>query len=316
MADVTWSNTFNSVPTGTDLISEGDNRILDLKNTVRGELRIEHDVGDATVDNDYLDTGRHSSGSARVFFTPAATVPTDLLKPTTVGIWPPTIPELDRLGSSDLDNGRLWVDFDDVQPYVREEQLTPVINWTDLNTNHGVPGAAWLSLWPRQWTTMSSGSVPNEGPGGGDNVRDTISGISAQSIVVPDDGRAYEVHVKAVIKYTHVGNNKSGAFWLEETSPGADDRDVAFYTTDGMSAGADVGGTITLEYIDETVTNGDTYTFDVDMASTDAANLVVNPTSASFTRLAAVGAPYNVTGTLCRLFLTVRPRYLVASYTV
>lgn len=310
MAIQTWNAAWNADPTGGDQLSQGDNEILDTRNTVRAELKVEHDVGDDTVDANYTDTGRHKSGSARSFFQAAA--PTTLLDATAAGSWPPVAPETDKLGFSTLDNGRLWVDFDDCQPYVREQEITGA-NWTDQNTNYTPAGsAAWLSLWPCSWTDVHAATVDNERPGAPTNdTRDTITGMAAQSIDIPDDGRSYELVVRAVITY-QLDAAGHGAFWLEETAPGASDRAMAFVTNIGAQENS---GTIILEYLVSAPANGATYTFDVDFASSVAASFYANPTEAVINGgpggiyVAGAGGPNR-----SKLYYIIRPRYDTTRY--
>lgn len=282
---VVWNGAFEATPANGDLVSQGDDRIREFKVTASDALEVEHDIGPTGTD-----TGRQIEGSARGYVQAAE---------------PATLPANDRLASNALDDGRIYIDEDDSQPFFRDQSIA-----TDIANNYGAAAADWVSLWPRAWTTVSSGGVADEVPGAPtDDTRDTITGISAQSIIIPNDGRSYELRVKAVVKYQMDTAGHAG-LWLEETAPGATDRDVAFITVVGAQENA---GTVVLEYLLTNPVNGTTYTFDVDMASSTAASFFVNPTSAVING-GAGGIPYNVTGAISRLFLTVQPRYVVGDY--
>jgi hypothetical protein len=314
----TWSAAFQATPAGSDQVSEGDDRIRELKETIQAELEPEHDVG--TIDAAYNDNGRHKLGSARSFFqSGVAAVPAALQKPDGTNEVDKTPPS----GVGTLDNGRLWVDWDDAQPFTREQTQVGG-SWTDINTNHGdgaggapgVPAANWLSLWPRSWTDVHPATVDNERPGAPtDDTRDTITGMSGQSIVIPDDGRSYELVVRAVIKYQidPATPPEHGAFWIEETAPAAADRDMAYVVS--ATNNEENPGVVVLEYVYTAPTNGTTYTFDVDFAGSEAATFYVNPDDTVIN--GGPGGIYAPAATQNRsnLFLTVRPRYLVATYT-
>jgi hypothetical protein len=332
MAIVTWSNTFNTTPVFSDLVSDGDNRILDNRQTIRASFMVEHDIGDATVDADYLDTGRHKTGSARSYFQSAA--PSDLLKHTNAGAWPPVSPgndEDDKLASSDLDNGRLWVDWDDCQPYVREEEQTAAA-WTDINANHGTPNPTWISLWPRFDfdTSVANNTSQNAAV---INTREPIDGaenfgaapmnaVMGAEIVVPNDGRDYVIEVEAFISYA-IDANVAGAdtwmgFWLVEDPNGAgnQDRDVRLVGASSHDQGLSDG--VTLTYISgAAVTNGGTYDYWVDFAATSIAVAAahVNPHDAQAPTPNLIGA-FNGISSLSRIKAKLVPYYDVTSYTV
>jgi hypothetical protein len=91
-----WDTGYEADPDNLDLLSEGDDRIRELKTDVRQRADTEHDWGDGFVVG-YDDSGRHTLGSAKPFYQAAA---------------PATMPELDFQGSNALDLGRMWIDYD------------------------------------------------------------------------------------------------------------------------------------------------------------------------------------------------------------
>ena len=218
-----WDNAFDTTPIGTDLVADGDNRINDTRQTVRDLLETEHDAHQIIAD--YTDTGRHKTGSARVFFEKGTTAaPDSLVRHSNAGLWPPTVDQLDKQGSGDLDNGRLWVDWDTGYMWFYEMEDTLAAgsdgagNWTDINTNYGVPGDAWVSVYPRTWTVTDVANDDNQQAGAPDNREDVTSaggpgGVLGVSITVPDDGKDYEIVVEAVCTY-YVAGGESLAFWL------------------------------------------------------------------------------------------------------
>ena len=282
---VDWTAAFEATPADDTLVSLGDDRIRELKSTVREQLTTEHDTSNIGV---LTDTARHHEGAARAFVQAAE---------------PATLVHADADASNALDDGRIYIDEDDSQPFFRDESAA-----TQISAIYGAAAADWISLWPRSFTLQYPSTVSDEIPGGGDDTRDTITGISGVSVDIPDDGRAYELMVRAVVKY-HLDTAGNAAIWLEETAPAAADRDMAFITAVGSQEDT---GTIVLEYLYTAPVNGTTYTFDVDMAASTAASFFANPTSAVIN--GGVAGVYAVTDTISRLDLIVRPRYLTATY--
>lgn len=301
-----WSAAFNLTPDGADQLADGDNRIRELKDEIREELKVEHDCGTATVDADYLDTGRHKTGSARTFFSAAA--PTDLLKHTNAGAWPPVSPGNDEddiaaAPSSDLDNGRLWVDFDDCQPYIREEEQTGGV-WTDLNTNEGANAASWISLWPRQFTTVATATVANQLAGVVDT-REIITGMSV-AVATPDDGRSYEIVVNAKVHYAF-GNGDQMGFWLvEDTGPTDEDEALVHY-----AGGTGIVGGVDFSFTQTAPVAGTTYTYTVEFAANPIATGTVNPNAANvhYTNGGAAAGDFVGTTSMSRITAELRPRY-------
>lgn len=92
---VTWNASFEAQPANTDLASEGDDRIRELKVEVRDRMEEEHCIGSGGS-GCASDTGFHRSGSAKPFYT--STDPTALSNPAATA-----------LGVND--GGRLWIDI-------------------------------------------------------------------------------------------------------------------------------------------------------------------------------------------------------------
>ena len=93
---VTWNPGFEGTPAGGDPISQGDDRVRELKENIRERLETEIEYGTQIGP----DTGRMREGSARAYFQAAA---------------PTAIPQPDINGASVLgasDEGRLWRDSD------------------------------------------------------------------------------------------------------------------------------------------------------------------------------------------------------------
>ena len=90
LASVLWDSSFEATPANSDLVSQGDDRIRDLKETLRDYLEAELNIGTAGDNN-----GRVREGSARGFYA---------------GADPTTLNGTDRTGSNALgstDDGRL-----------------------------------------------------------------------------------------------------------------------------------------------------------------------------------------------------------------
>ena len=305
MAIRPWDATFNGEPVGGDQLSTGDDDILDHRNTVRAELKVEHDCGTATVDGNYLDTGRHKTGSARAFFR--ATAPTQLLAHSNIGAWPPVIAETDKLGFSTLDNGRLWIDFDDCQLYFREQETTGGV-FSDLNVNHAGNATAWISLWPRTVGYMGTATDNNQ-----TTVVDTRTPITGATVTVitPDDGRVYQIVSTATVHYA-VPSGEEVAFWLEDDQDG--DLDYALVQHAGGGSGS--LGSATLQHIKTPAVAGTTYVYTVDFACS-AVTAHVNPdvTSAVYTgNGGSVRVDFARHPTWCRITAELRPNYGIADY--
>lgn len=67
-AFLTWDASFEATPANTDPVSQGDDRIRDLKENVRERLESEHYFGTLASAGD---TGRHREGSAVAFYAAA-----------------------------------------------------------------------------------------------------------------------------------------------------------------------------------------------------------------------------------------------------
>lgn len=102
-----WAGAFESNPTGTDSISQGDDHIRQVKAEVRGRLQTEHTFG-AIVDA--ADDGRHREGSGRAFFQGEA--PVDIGEGEVVGGVNDYFNGVTGVSDSALDEGRLWHDSD------------------------------------------------------------------------------------------------------------------------------------------------------------------------------------------------------------
>lgn len=318
MAIQVWSLAFEATPAGTDQVSEGDDRIRDLKDTIREELRTEHDCGDSTADANYTDTGRHKTGSARAFFDlGSAAAPSTLMDHSNAGAWPPTTSDNDKLASTDLDNGRLWVDWDDCQPFVREQEITGAA-WTDINTNHGdgaggapAPAAAnWLSLWPRNTAYM--GTATDDLQTTAANTRTPITGCTV-TVVTPNDGRVYQIVTEVTIPYACT-NQEEMAFWLVDDIDG--DLDQGLIQAPN-AANSSMLGSITLRHVKTPAVAGTTYVYTVDFACS-AATSHVNPdiTSPIYTgQGGSVAVDFATVETFARIVVELRPDYRVATYT-
>jgi hypothetical protein len=104
---------FEGEPAAGDPVSEGDDRIRELKLEIRQRAETEHCWGDMDTDGCVgfgagADSGRHREGSARVFFETAI--------PVNLGDHTGTVDDYDSAGggaeTNALDEGRLWVDED------------------------------------------------------------------------------------------------------------------------------------------------------------------------------------------------------------
>lgn len=296
-----WNATFNDDPLGTDLVSMGDDEIRSTRDTVRDVLRVEHDVGDATVHLDWRDTGRHNPGSARTFFGPLAF--TDLVRPTNAGAFPPIATNPDRSASSTLDNGRLWIDADDCQPYFREQEEYDGANWTDLNTNELATSAAWVSLWPRSNLVTDAAGTGNNLNGAGANTREAIDTLSV-SVYVPDDGRVYRLFVTANIKYAIVGSDHIG-LWLMDDTPTELDTLLVSNTSGNLIGEA----TLQRLVFGANLVPGTTYVYTVEWAASDAANCYINPSAANPAISAAAAGDFVGVTTTSRITATLMPYY-------
>lgn len=99
-----WTTTYESDPTATDPVSQGDDHLRALKTETRRRGVVEHDW--STVAAFGTDTGRHYPGAARVFFQSAA--------PTVDGsISAACLFRPDTAGNQGCDEGRVWIDSDD-----------------------------------------------------------------------------------------------------------------------------------------------------------------------------------------------------------
>lgn len=130
---LTWNPAFEITPAGGDPISQGDDRIRDLKDNIRERLETEIEFGTQIGP----DTGRMREGSARAYFQAAA---------------PAAIPQPDIAGASALgatDEGRVWRDSD-----------------AGAETLNVWNGAAWVDA-VREWTLgVTFNSTVNLDPGG------------------------------------------------------------------------------------------------------------------------------------------------------
>lgn len=99
---ITWDATFLTLPAGGNLLSDGDNKIRDLKTGITERVENEHTTYNDGTGGSYLLDWNHKPGSAKGYFQNAA---------------PGTRPN----GSTTLDAndaGRLWFDDDDADlPY-------------------------------------------------------------------------------------------------------------------------------------------------------------------------------------------------------
>ena len=291
LGQVAWTAAFEATPQVGDLLSQGDDNIREFKTTTRTNMTVEHDtsnIGGLTA------TSRHHAGAARGFLQAAE--PANLVEDDT-----------DPLGvSDDLDNGRIWVDHDDMQPWYREEDLVGGV-WSDLNINHGANAADWTSLWPRSWS-VSDIATDNNQQGAVIDTREVITGISI-AVATPDDGRQYEIEVKGSCNY-FIGNGEGIGCWLvQDVGPFDGDYKYAEIT------GATGAGSLDLVYILTGPLNGTTYTFTLEYACTIALDddCVVNPEE-GVGNVGAEGGDFNALPFFSRLHATVRPRYGVTDY--
>jgi hypothetical protein len=94
----TWDlATFEASPANSDQVSQGDDKIRELKENIRDRAEVEHLWGTISSGGD---NGRSREGNARVFYDNSE--PSALSNSVT-----------DTAGSSALDEGRLWRDADD-----------------------------------------------------------------------------------------------------------------------------------------------------------------------------------------------------------
>lgn len=98
MAVQNWTSGFEGTPAGSDSPAQGDERIRELKETVRAVVAKEHEL-DPTAGDVIADQGWHKAGSAKAYVQSTA---------------PTTRPD----GTTSLDaddEGRLWIDSDDTK---------------------------------------------------------------------------------------------------------------------------------------------------------------------------------------------------------
>jgi hypothetical protein len=94
----TWDlATFEASPANSDQVSQGDDKIRELKENIRDRAEVEHLWGTISSGGD---NGRSREGNARVFYDNSE--PSALSNSVT-----------DTAGSAALDEGRLWRDADD-----------------------------------------------------------------------------------------------------------------------------------------------------------------------------------------------------------
>lgn len=99
---ITWDATFLTLPAGGNLLSDGDNKIRDLKTGITERVENEHTTYNDGTGGNYLLDWNHKPGSAKGYFQNAA--PTNRPNNTTA--------------LTADDNGRLWFDDDnDDLPY-------------------------------------------------------------------------------------------------------------------------------------------------------------------------------------------------------
>jgi hypothetical protein len=299
-APADWTAAWEAIPAGGRNISLGNDDIIDFKQAVRTWGEVEADYGNLTAG--YGDTGRLTQGGARAFFQVAA--PATLLKPDGTGHGG------DRNGSAALDNGRIFVRHPDLEPWVREQAQVGGA-WSDIVANHGGSASHWVSLWPRSFSYVDTGSTDDQQCAVAET-REDVAGLSI-AYSIPNDGRAYQAIVRAQCTYMVNGANAIG-FWLLVDSgggAGATDRDMKFiYHGTSLHVNS-----VSLAAIDSSAANGASCVAHVEFAGTTAtsANCRINPTEgvAPFPNL---GVDFNGEVSSCRLQVEVRPRYLVGSY--
>lgn len=289
-----WTPAFEAEPADNDLVSAGAGEIRGLKVQIHREGQTEHDFGWAGA---FTDTGRHLEGSCRTHVDAAA--PANYVAAVMV----------DRTGSGALDDGRLWVDEDDAQPYFRDQSIA-----TDLVTNEYGGVAAWASLWPLSFTETDTGTTVNQTNGAGDDTREAIDGTLGGtdlgvSLTFPDDGRSYEYIIRADIKYSFSNGNRMG-FWISEDCGAAADIES---TLVGVSGATDIIGTASLVYVGvvgvDTPVLGDTCTYTVEWACLTAASCYVNPNQANVDFNHALGVAFAAATSESVITGEVRPRY-------
>jgi hypothetical protein len=280
-----WTAAFEATPADGDLVSQGDDRIREFKTTVRENMTAEHDT--STLGG-LAGSSRHHLGSARPFFQAAA---------------PATLVHVDAgpAGPSNaLDDSRLWIDTDDSQPYFWDDTPT-----TDIGTNFGGV-AMWASLWPRTITTEDDATNANEDLNSlavAVDVRAPITGLTL-AVICPDDGRAYEIVVRADVRYAMATARHMG-FWLIEDDGAAVDEDSVLVNTAGGNSSA---GTATLSHTNTGCTNGTTYTYTVEFSADHITDADVNPNQANAYFNYNNGVFAAVTST-SRMTATLKPSY-------
>ena len=138
-AAVSWTAGFEATPANSDQVSQGDDRIRELKETVRDHAEVEHRWGAGAPDS----TGRHREGSAVAWYEsscPTSNTAGDALTGTAT------------YGTDDA--GRLCKDSDDGISYIWEGAA-----WDELV--EGLSGTITLANTPRFTTTASAGDLFN-----------------------------------------------------------------------------------------------------------------------------------------------------------
>lgn len=281
MAD--WDTTFDQRPINTDLVSDGDDDIQDGREEVRRRLTPEHDFGTASIATGYNDTGLHAPGSAVVYFQAAA--PDRILAPNgtdnnpgvhvtahTSGIKLFSAIAIGGGAAGTGANGRLWVDADDDQLYVRDE--TGVSAST---APQGGAAPAWRSLWPRSFSQIATATTAAQEVAAADTW-ETLTGAVTAGLAVPDDGRPYELLIHAAVPLssqvpnTGTVTNTGGAQLVENDGVGdtvvsQDKHGVSRFSG---STGLRASNTLHLIWANSSPTPGSTYTYTVQIISNQA----------------------------------------------
>lgn len=193
-----WDAGYEADPDGaTDLISEGDDQLRQLKSENRERLEVEHNFGAAST----TDTGLHSIGSARCFVQ--ATAPTDINSGTaargqynsSTGLPAGTALTTTETssGTQDIGAGRCWIDTDgpdgvantpdDYSMAVWNETSTP--SWVYLGAVDATNGTNRFLFDPGKYNQVYNGSFEVfDGVGGGTGSTVTPGGWALSNATV------------------------------------------------------------------------------------------------------------------------------------
>lgn len=169
---LSWDATFEATPANTDPLSEGDNRIRELKDEVRNRGEVELCWGTADASGcTAADNGRARLGSARVFV--ALTEPGGILG-------------TDTTGSQARDNGRCWFDTNGPDDSLgTEDDFTFSCFWNGAFHNIGIGAYDFDELGDVTITTPASGQFLAYDGSDWVNKAGIVTDISTASITTP-----------------------------------------------------------------------------------------------------------------------------------